>query len=105
MRPRALALLLATTAGDYVLWHWSVAHSHDVLSLASGLTLPPLLALSLGAVGAAVLRLASAFLRERNVEGRHRVSGPGGRAVLERRRALAETPEPEPHAPPHKLAA
>jgi hypothetical protein len=28
--------------GDYLLWNWSLNGSHDVLALASGLTLPPL---------------------------------------------------------------
>jgi hypothetical protein len=28
--------------GDYLLWNWSLQGNHDVLSLISGLTLPPL---------------------------------------------------------------
>jgi hypothetical protein len=28
--------------GDYLLWNWSLQGNHDVLSLVSGLTLPPL---------------------------------------------------------------
>lgn len=50
VRPRPLALLLALTGGDYLLWHWSLAGSHDVLALASGLTLLPLMALSFGSL-------------------------------------------------------
>jgi hypothetical protein len=40
---RPLALVLALTIGDYLLWNWSVNHGHDVLALISGLTLPPLI--------------------------------------------------------------
>jgi membrane protein implicated in regulation of membrane protease activity len=60
VRPRALVLLLALTAGDYVLWNWSIAGGHDIVSLVAGLTLLPLAALSLGGlaiVGGRVLRL------------------------------------------------
>jgi hypothetical protein len=40
---RPLALVLALTIGDYLLWSWSLNHGHDVLALISGLTLPPLI--------------------------------------------------------------
>ncbi len=30
------------TAGDYLLWSWSLGGNHEVLALVSGLTLPPL---------------------------------------------------------------
>ena len=67
MRLRALPLMLVLTGCDYVLWTWSIADGHDVLSLVSGLTLLPLLAatLALLAIGAArlvgfVLELRSA---------------------------------------------
>lgn len=40
LRPLALVSVLA--GGDYLLWNWSLQGSHDVLSLVSGLTLPPL---------------------------------------------------------------
>lgn len=46
MRLRVLLLLLALTAGDYLLWQWSIAGSHDILSLLAGCTLVPLLAIS-----------------------------------------------------------
>jgi hypothetical protein len=39
---RPLALVSALAAGDYLLWNWSLQGNHDVLSLVSGLTLPPL---------------------------------------------------------------
>jgi hypothetical protein len=46
VRPRALLLLLALTVGDYLLWQWSIAGSHDILSLLAGFTLLPLVAIS-----------------------------------------------------------
>jgi hypothetical protein len=58
VRPRALLSLLVLTAGDYLLWQWSIAGSHDVLSLLAGFTLVPLLAVSawrLALVGAGLL--------------------------------------------------
>lgn len=64
MRPRALALLLPLTAVDYLLWDWSVAGSHDVLALISGMTLLPLAVLSLWLIGVATLRLLAHSLRQ-----------------------------------------
>ncbi len=46
MRPRALLFLLALTVGDYLLWQWSIAGGHDVVSLLAGCTLVPLAAVS-----------------------------------------------------------
>lgn len=37
---RPLALVTALVAGDYLLWNWSQAGSHDTTALLSGLTLP-----------------------------------------------------------------
>lgn len=63
VRLRALALLLAITAGDCLLWHWSVNAGHDVVALAAGLALLPLIALSAGALGMSVLRATGRSLR------------------------------------------
>jgi hypothetical protein len=54
---RPLVFVLGLTVGDYLLWNWSLSGSHDVIALASGLTLPPLALASLWvlAVGAARL--------------------------------------------------
>jgi hypothetical protein len=52
--------LLVLTAVDYVLWDWSIAGGHDILSLVAGLTLLPLAAVSLGGLvlaGGRLLRL------------------------------------------------
>lgn len=46
VRIRALLFLLALTVGDYLLWKWSIANGHDVLSLLAGCTLVPLMAIS-----------------------------------------------------------
>lgn len=57
MRFRALAFLLVLTVADYLLWNWSIAGGHDILSLVAGLTLLPL-----GTVSIAQLALAAARL-------------------------------------------
>ncbi len=52
--------LLVLTVIDYVLWDWSIADGHDIVSLVAGLTLLPLAAVSLGGLvlmGARLLRL------------------------------------------------
>ncbi len=87
MRPRALLFLLALTAGDYLLWKWSIAGSHDVLSLLAGCTLVPLLAISayrLVLAGASLLswaaRRSSTGARARRASGEVEVaqrSSPG----------------------------
>ena len=41
LRPLAIFALLAF--GDYLLWNWSLSGNRDILALASGLTLMPLL--------------------------------------------------------------
>jgi hypothetical protein len=58
-----LALVLGLTAGDYLLWNWSLSGSHDVLALVSGLTLPPLAAASMLMTATTVLRLLARSTR------------------------------------------
>jgi len=55
VRPRALAFLLVLTVADYMLWNWSIAGGHDIVSLVAGLTLLPL-----GTVSIAQLALGTA---------------------------------------------
>ncbi len=55
-------MLLALTAGDYLLWDWSIADSHDVVSLVSGLTLLPIAAITVGMVAVAGARLLRLLL-------------------------------------------
>jgi hypothetical protein len=40
---RPLAVVLVLAGADYLLWNWSLSHSHDILALVAGMTLPPLL--------------------------------------------------------------
>jgi hypothetical protein len=63
VRLRALVFLLALTAGDYMLWGWSIANGHDVVSLVAGLTLLPLAAVGLGQLVLAGGRLLGMLLR------------------------------------------
>ena len=42
MSRRPLAFVSVLTLGDYVAWNWSLAGSHELPALISGLTLPPL---------------------------------------------------------------
>ncbi len=62
VRLRALVPLLVLTSVDYALWDWSIANSHDIVSLVAGLTLLPLAALSLGGLVLAVARLCGLLL-------------------------------------------
>ena len=48
MSRRTLVFVLGLTVGDYLLWSWSLNGNHDVIALASGLTLPPLALASCG---------------------------------------------------------
>ncbi|HST56018.1 MAG TPA: hypothetical protein VLJ42_09020 [Solirubrobacteraceae bacterium] len=43
MSRRPLAFVSVLTLGDYVAWNWSLAGSHELPALISGLTLPPLM--------------------------------------------------------------
>ena len=63
MSPRPLALVLGLTAGDYLLWNWSLSGNHDVTALVSGLTVPPLAAASMLLIARTVLRLLARSTR------------------------------------------
>ena len=63
-----LVTVPALTLGDLLLWHWSLAGSHDVFALISGLSLPPLLIASawlliVAFVGAIARRARRPFAR------------------------------------------
>jgi hypothetical protein len=71
-------LLLALTAGDYLLWQWSIAGSHDILSLLAGFTLVPLVAVSawrLALAGAGAL----SYMLARPPVASHTAHTPHGR--------------------------
>jgi hypothetical protein len=73
VRLRVLAFLLVLTAGDYLLWDWSIADNHDIVSLLAGLTLVPLAAVSLAQLVLAGGRLMALLL------GRSSTSAAAGR--------------------------
>jgi hypothetical protein len=74
---RPLALVSGLTFGDYLLWNWSLNANHDVLALASGLTLPPLALACLAMLAVNLLRLLG---RSTNRSG-HRAAAEGSRAI------------------------
>ncbi|HEY5261269.1 MAG TPA: hypothetical protein VIJ33_04100 [Solirubrobacteraceae bacterium] len=101
MRTRALLLLLVLTAGDYLLWQWSIAGSHDILSLLAGFTLVPLVAVSawrLALAGAGMLSYAL---------GRPSAGARAARAAREAEAARQPPPDPavEPNSSSGRLAA
>jgi hypothetical protein len=101
VRLRAVAILLAGTAGDYLLWDWSIASSHDILSLVSGLTLLPLAALSVGVVALAGARGLSRVVGLGRAAGRVPVRVRGSsRARATRAREDYPSDNPSPHAGP-----
>lgn len=58
-----MACVLVLTVGDYLLWNWSLASNHVILSLLAGLTLLPLAAVSLGLIALATLGLLARVAR------------------------------------------
>jgi hypothetical protein len=103
---RPLVFLSGLTAGDYLLWSWSLNGSHDVLALVSGLTLPPLAVACLWLLVLSVARvIASTARRPRSGVGKRR-AGPRRRpqprtaAAGSESRAAATTDTPS-----RKLAA
>lgn len=64
--------LLVLTGVDYALWDWSIANSHDILSLVAGLSLLPLLAVSLGGLTLTGARLCGLLLERSSPRARAR---------------------------------
>ena len=99
VRLRALVPLLVLTGVDYVLWDWSIANGHDIVSLVAGLTLLPLAALSLGGLVLAGARLCGLLLGK---------SGPRARAQARRvpvSQHTTTTPAEHQESSSRKLAA
>jgi hypothetical protein len=94
VRLRALVFLLALCAGDYLLWGWSIADGHDIVSLVAGLTLLPLAAVSVARGLSFLLERSSSVSRAKHTSRRA--------AVRERSRA-ASTADSDP--PSRRLAA
>jgi hypothetical protein len=94
---RPLVFLTGLTLGDFLLWNWSLNGNHDVLALASGLTLPPLavaflwlLALNLARLLALIARRPAARRRLRTSTARAATSTP--QANQAQTKASAGTP-------------
>jgi hypothetical protein len=91
---RPLAIVTGLTIGDYLLWNWSLNANHDVLALASGLTLPPLTITFLW-----LLALTGARLVARSSRANHR------RAARAQRARVARAAAPQPLSAPPSSAA
>ncbi len=65
MSHRPLVLVFGLTAGDYLLWNWSLNSNHEVLALVSGLTLPPLAVACVWLLALNVARLIARSNRQR----------------------------------------
>ncbi len=63
VRLKALVCVSAATAGDYMLWNWSIGGAHDILALASGLILLPLAAVCFGLLALTCLQLVARSVR------------------------------------------
>jgi hypothetical protein len=103
---RPLAIVSGLTIGDYLLWNWSLNANHDVLSLISGLTLPPLVIAFLWLFARTVARLIA-----RSTRPLIKRSHESADASADRRRSAAAPPatpaalEPSPSLPSSGAAA
>ena len=100
VRLRALVPLLVLTGVDYVLWDWSIANGHDILSLVAGLTLLPLAALSLGGLVLTGIRLCKLLL-DRSAPRAHTHRAP----VSQSTQSTTTTPAEHQESSSRKLAA
>ena len=103
MRLRALVSLLVLTAADYVLWDWSIAEGHDIVSLVAGLTLLPLAAVSLGGLVLAGARALGFVLGSSSGLARRGTRASRGVSTTERQPPHTPSSEPEPSS--SRLAA
>ncbi len=79
MSRRPSVFVLALTVGDYLLWNWSLSANHEALALVSGLTLPPLVLVSLWIVAMSAVRLVAAFAAGRRSARAARVQAAASR--------------------------
>jgi hypothetical protein len=103
VRFRTLVFLLVLTAADYLLWNWSIAGGHDILSLVAGLTLLPLGAVSVGQLALAAARLMGLLVGRSSRSARSRRASRTTAAVASERaqnRAASKS-----DSPPSRLAA
>ena len=101
MRPRALAFLLVLTVADYMLWNWSIAGGHDVVSLVAGLTLLPLGTVSIAQLALAAARLMGLLFGRPSSSARAMRTAQEAAAAEHARRASAAESDP----PSSRLAA
>jgi hypothetical protein len=93
---------MVLAAGDYLLWNWSLAGSHDTMALLSGLTLP-LLAIAL--VRMLLWSLASLIARSARLPRTHDSDRQGGSQLDARKAATENTSPPLDASSSGKLAA
>jgi hypothetical protein len=84
---RPLATVSGLTIGDDLLWNWSLNANHDVLSLVSGLTLPPLVIACVWLLAVTVARLLARTTRG---AGRGRSQAPSLRQPARPRPQVAD---------------
>jgi hypothetical protein len=103
VRLRALVFLLVLTVADLLLWNWSIANGHDVLSLVAGLTLLPLGAMSIAQLALAGARFIGFMLGSSSARARARERAAArGTYVAEHTTPVSAT---EADPPSSRLAA
>jgi hypothetical protein len=96
-----LAFLLVLTVADYMLWNWSIAGGHDVVSLVAGLTLLPLGTVSIAQVALAAARLMGLLLGRPSHSARAKRTAREAAAAEHARQTSAVESDP----PSSRLAA
>ncbi|HXD53119.1 MAG TPA: hypothetical protein VN618_00045 [Solirubrobacteraceae bacterium] len=93
MSRRPLVFVLGLTIGDYLLWNWSLNGNHDVLALASGLTLPPLALVAFWLLAVAIARVLGRLTHRTTAAtaAQRRQSRGYAEATARRRAAAAAT--------------
>lgn len=105
MSHRSLLTISALTLGDFVLWHWSLGGDRDVVALVSGLTLLPLLAITLWGLAVNVLRLLARGAHESAVQLKTRTARRVHAHSARGRRETARSSAPSPARRPGVTAA
>lgn len=93
--------LLVLTGIDYALWDWSIADGHDIVSLVAGLTLLPLIAVSLGGLVLMAARLLGFLFGSSSARARARVRTRTATATEH----TTTAPATEQHSSSSRLAA
>jgi hypothetical protein len=96
-----LAFLLVLTVVDYLLWNWSIAGGHDVVSLVAGLTLLPLGTVSIAQLALGAARMIGLVLGRPSKSARARRTARAAAAAEHARQTSAVESDP----PSSRLAA